>query len=165
MMQSFLAKIYDWLEQAANKQKDKEYRRRFRIHQTARLGYLPHIIFKGNIEIGPHSYFNSGRISSGQNSEVKIGEWCAIGYNVNIHAITHDPESATGPEDQRPAIEGSIIIGDHVWIGSNAFIRPGINVGKNSVIGVNSVVTRDVPENAIVGGIPAKIIRFKEVKP
>ncbi len=164
MMGSILAKIYNWLEQAAIKQKEKEYRRRFNIHKTVRLGYLPHIIFKGNIEIGPHSYFNSGKISTGNNSLVKIGEWCAIGHNVNIHAISHDPEHATDPENQRPAVEGSIIIEDHVWIGSNVFIRPGIKIGKNSVIGVNSVVTRDIPENAIFGGIPAKLIRFKEEK-
>lgn len=161
-MKPILAIIYDWLEKGAMKHKDIEYRKQFKIHPTARLGYLPHIILKGNIEIGPHSYFNSGRISTGKNSSVRIGEWCAIGYNVNIHAITHHPEHATGPEKSRPVIEGSIIIEDHVWIGSNTYIRPGITIGRNSIIGVNSVVTRDIPENAIVGGIPAKIIRFKK---
>lgn len=160
-MKSIIAKIYNWLEQNANKQKEKDYRRRFAIHQTARLGYLPHIVFKGNIEIGPNSHFNSGKISTGNNSIVKIGEWCAIGHNVNIHAISHHPEHPTGKI--KPFMEGSIIIEDYVWIGSNVFIKPGIKVGSNSVIGANSVVTHNVPENAIVGGIPAKIIRFKKM--
>lgn len=139
--------------------KDAEYRKRFKIHPTARLGYLPHIVFKGDITIGAHSYFNSGKIGSGRGSKVVIGKWCAIGHNVNIHAITHDPQDATGPEDQRNAIVGDIIIEDNVWIGSNAFVLPGVRVGKGSVIAANAVVTKDVPERTIVGGVPAKVIR------
>lgn len=162
MINYLLSKIYDRLEKASIKQKDKEYRKKFKIHPTARLGYLPHIIFKGNIEIGANSYFNSGKISTGYKSKVIIGEWCAIGHNVNIHAITHDPESATGPEKLRSSNEASIVINDNVWIGSNVIILPGIHVGKNSVIGANAVVTRTVPENAIVGGVPAKVIRHKK---
>lgn len=123
--------------------------------------YLPHIVFKGNIKIGKESYFNSGKISTGKNSRFIIGEWCAIGHNVNIHAITHEPDQATGPEDERPAREGDIIIGNHVWIGSNVIILPGLEIGDNSVIAANAVVNRDVPHNAIVGGIPSKLIRFK----
>jgi len=163
-MKSIPAMIFRWLEREAIKQKEKDYRRRFSIHQTARLGYLPHIVFKGNIEMGPHSSFNSGKISTGKNSKVVIGGWTWIGHNVNIHAISHDPEHPTGPVSQRPAIEGSIIIEDHVWIGPNVFIRPGVRVGRNSVIGANAVVTRDVPENTHVGGIPARISKFKEAK-
>lgn len=93
-----------------------------------------------------------------------IGEWSRIGHNVNIHAISHDPDNPTGPIARRAVIEGSIFIADHVWIGSNVFIRPKVKIGRNSLIGANAVVTRDVPENAVVGGIPAKIIRFKEEK-
>lgn len=53
-------------------------------------------------------------------------------------------------------------IEDAVWIGANVFINPGIKIEKNSIIGANSVVTKDVPKNAIVGGIPAKLIRMKK---
>ncbi len=51
------------------------------------------------------------------------------------------------------------MIGDHVWIGNNVVILPGIQVGDHSVIGANAVVTKDVPEYAVVGGVPAKIIK------
>ncbi len=95
-------------------EKDIIYRKKFNIHPTSRLGYLPHIVFKGNITIGANSYFNSRKIYSGNKSYVKIGEWCAIGYNVNIHAITHDTDYSTGPEDKRPLKEADIIIGDKV---------------------------------------------------
>ena len=63
--------------------------------------------------------------------------------------------------EERPSIEKDIVIGNKVWIGSNVFIREGINIGDNSIIGANSVVVKAVPENAIVGGIPAKIIKYK----
>lgn len=156
---SIWSRIYNFFEKKAMEAKDAEYRKRFKIHPTARLGYLPHIVFKGDITIGAHSYFNSGKIGSGRGSKVVIGKWCAIGHNVNIHAITHDPQDATGPEDQRNAIVGDIIIEDNVWIGSNAFVLPGVRVGKGSVIAANAVVTKDVPERTIVGGVPAKVIR------
>lgn len=159
LFNKIMAKIFETLETASNREKDKKYRKLFDIHPQARLGYLPHIVFSGNITIGAHSYFNSGRIGSGSNSKVIIGEWCAIGYNVNIHAISHHPDDATGPEKGRKSVEKDVIIGDRVWIGSNVFIVPGVTVGDGSVIGANSVVTHDVPSGTIVGGIPAQVIR------
>ncbi len=163
MINKIFALVFEFFEKASISQKEKKYRNTFHICESARLGYLPHIVFKGNIEIGAYSYFNSGQIITGRNSYVKIGEWCAIGYNVNIHAITHDPYKATGPENERPAIESSVVIGNHCWIGSNVFILPGVIVGDNSIIGANAVVTKNVPANSIVGGVPAKLIKFKQV--
>lgn len=162
MMIKFLSVIYKILEKASIQQKDREYKKAFKIHKTARLGYLPQIVFQGNIEIGANSYFNSGKIYSGKNSFVRIGKWCAVGYNVNIHAISHNPDFSTGLENERPFIEASIDIGDHTWIGSNVFILPGVNIGCNCVIGANSVVTKNIPDNSIVGGVPAKLIRLKK---
>ncbi len=162
MLTTVLSNLYNILEKAANKRKDIEYRKLFKIHKTARLGYIPHIVIQGNVEIGENSYFNSGKIITGENAFIKIGKWCAIGYNVNIHAISHDPDLSTGPENDRPAVEGSIIIGDHTWIGSNVFILPGVQIGTNCVIGANSVVTKNISDNSIVGGIPAKLIRLKK---
>ncbi|MDD3872777.1 MAG: acyltransferase [Methanosarcina sp.] len=157
--QKLAARFYNYLEYMSIREKDLEYRKKFNIHPTARLGYLPHIVFKGDITIGAHSYFNSGRVASGRGSKVVIGEWCAIGYNVNIHAITHDPEDATGLEENRGAKVGDIIIEDNVWIGSNTFILPGVSIGKGSVVAANAVVTKDVPERSVVGGVPAKVIK------
>ena len=56
-----------------------------------------------------------------------------------------------------------IRIGRHVWIGANATVLPGVTIGDGAIIAAGAVVTRDVPENAIVGGVPARIMRqFKE---
>jgi len=159
IIRKLLAACYQAMEQAANQEKERIYRKQFDLHPTARLGYLPHIVMMGNISIGENSYFNSGKIVSGKNSKVVTGKWCAIAYNVDIHAISHDPDDATGPEGQRRAIEKDIVIGDHVWIGSNVFIRPGITIGNRCVIGANTVVTHDIADCTIVGGVPAKVIR------
>ena len=66
------------------------------------------------------------------------------------------------PNTIRPKI-GSVIIMDGVWIGVNVLISPGVVIGNNVIIGANSVVTKDVPDNAIIGGVPAKILRFKNI--
>ena len=161
--QRILAGVFEHLEHAAVAVKEHEYRRRFIIHKTAKMGRLQEIRFDGNIEIGAYSYFNSGRIQSGDHSQVIIGDWCAIGYNVNILAITHDTNHATGCSETRPKPEADIIIGNNVWIGSNVYIREGVTIGDNSVIGANAVVTRDVPSSSVVGGVPARIIRNKQM--
>ena len=159
IFRKILAKLYQYLEDSAMVEKEINLKRQFNIHPSVRFGYLPHIAMKGNVEIGRDTYFNSGLIISGRNSTVKIGSTCAIGYNVCIYAATHDPKDATGPEELRSIIEEDVVIGDHVWIGNNVVILPGIQVGDHSVIGANAVVTKDVPEYAVVGGVPAKIIK------
>ena len=63
----------------------------------------------------------------------------------------------------RDRFYGDIVIGNGVWIGANVFINPGIRIDNNVVIGANSVVTKDIKENSIVGGVPAKLIRIKNV--
>jgi len=157
-----LSKIFLLLIKANNKAKEADYRKRYVIHSTARLNYLDNIWLKGNIEIGANTYINSGRFVTGPNSKIVIGNWCAIGHNVNMIGQTHDILISTGPIDCRPLIEKDILVGDRVWIGSNVFIREGVTIGNDSIIGANSVVTKNVPEKAIVGGVPAKILKYKE---
>lgn len=114
-----------------------------------------------NFLLGENSYFNSGYISTNENSKVKIGNWCAIGYNVTILAITHDTGIPTGIENQRPVKSGDVIIEDGVWIGNNVIITPGVHIGKMAVIGGNSVVTKDLPEYTVCSGNPCKVLYTK----
>jgi maltose O-acetyltransferase len=124
------------------------YKKRQILHNTAWVGN--DVTIKGNVYVGKHSYINGGLLATGKKSKIRIGEYCAIGYNVNILAVTHDINYPTGLN--KTSFEKDIIIGNNVWIGTNVFIREGINIGDNSIVGANSVVTSDVDENAIVGG-------------
>ncbi|MEC5423493.1 sugar O-acetyltransferase [Virgibacillus sp. C22-A2] len=109
-----------------------------------------------NIHVGENFYanFDCTILDGGR---VTIGDNCMIAPGVHIYTSTHPlhaEERITGIESTKP-----VIIGDNVWIGGRAVINPGLTVGNNVVIGSGSVVTKDVPDNVVVGGNPAKVIK------
>ena len=115
------------------------------------------IITRENSYIGAYS-----TISAAKNFKVVIGKSCMISHNVKIYTtslITDQDFSQSILKEKK----GDVIIGDYVWIGANVFINPGITIGNNSIIGANSVVVKDILENTIVGGVPAKLIRKKQI--
>ena len=158
-----LAKVYYILKQSYWKNNYKSYYKKYDIDPSFRFNGDNIIMYgNGDIIIGSNSYI--GRYSNIQvstNYYVKIGNNCKIGPFFKIWSQTADPNSNFNFQERIIIKNGSIIIGDGVWIGANVYISPGITIGNNSVIGANSVVTKDVPENAIVGGIPAKLIKYK----
>ncbi len=88
---------------------------------------------------------------------VTIGDNVMLAPNVGIYAASHpiDPEvRASGLECGRP-----VTIGDHVWIGGNAVICPGVTIGNNVVIGAGAVVCGDIPDNVVAAGNPCRVIR------
>ncbi|MEW6052150.1 MAG: acyltransferase [Candidatus Zixiibacteriota bacterium] len=103
-----------------------------------------------NTNIGDRTEIHCGR-------EVKIGSNCGISWDVVIveHNYHAQDISQEGPDlDPR-----SVIIEDYVWIGFRAIILKGVHIGKGSIIGAGSVVTKDVPPYSLVAGNPAKVIR------
>ncbi|NGY75897.1 sugar O-acetyltransferase [Bacillus megaterium] len=94
--------------------------------------------------------------------EVRFGDNCMLAPGVQIYTATHPlhpTERNSGKEYAKP-----ITFGNNVWIGGSAVINPGVTVGDNVVIASGSVVTKDVPNNVVVGGNPAKIIKRSEIK-
>lgn len=114
----------------------------------------------------------SGKVTIGENSgigskcellgEVHIGDNVLMGPEVVFYTINHmfcDKNKiilAQGREKEKP-----IYIGNDVWIGRRAMIMPGVKVGNGAVIAAGAVVTKDVPEYAVVGGVPAKVIKHR----
>jgi len=89
---------------------------------------------------------------------VTIGDRVMIGAHTSITSLTHD---YTQVEMYKTLIPKPVTIGNDVWIGSNCVIMPGINISNGAVIGAGSVVTNDVPERAIVVGVPARILKYR----
>ena len=111
-----------------------------------------------NIHVGKQVFINMGCKFQDQGG-IFIGDGSLIGHNVVLATLNH----AIPPEDRSSMLPAPIRIGRHVWIGANATVLPGVTIGDGAIIAAGAVVTRDVPENAIVGGVPARIMRqFKE---
>ena len=91
---------------------------------------------------------------------VKIGKNCQISHNVRIYTET-DVADQDFSNEIRLTKKANVIIGDYVWIGTNVMIVPGVEIGNNSIIGANSVVTKNIDENTIVGGVPARVLSKK----
>jgi len=135
-------------------------RARFGLSGSVALGEVT--VTGAGLVIGANTYYNSGRIATLSEAPVRVGKWCAIGYNVTILAVTHALNFPTGPEDRRPLKKGAVTIGDGVWIGTNVVVLPGVTIGEFAVIGANSVIRRDVPPFAVVAGNPAEVLLMKD---
>lgn len=155
------------------------------IYRTARIIFEPPITL-GEIEIysggfyGAYTYFRSGAIGSLQ----KIGRYCSVGPGVDIGHGNHPTTFLSSHPFQygasgfgywegfkkfnhgstvlpKDTVKSAPIIGNDVWIGAKVTINRGVTIGDGAVIAAGSVVTKDVPPYAIVGGVPAKVIKMR----
>ncbi len=111
---------------------------------------------RGLLTVGPGSYL-TGPLHIDLEARVTIGARVYIGYDVMLVTVDHDvgePSQRCGRRTFRP-----IVIEDGVWIGSRALVLPGVCIGRGSVVGAGAVVTRDVPPDVLVAGVPARIVR------
>jgi acetyltransferase-like isoleucine patch superfamily enzyme len=116
---------------------------------------------EGAVEIGAKTVMGQEcTISAYQ--RVRIGDECVIADRAMFIDFDHGIVEVERPIRLQGIYKRDVEVGNNVWIGYGACILRGVSVGDNSVIGTNSVVTKDVPANAVVGGIPARIIRMRE---
>lgn len=138
---------------------DGKYLKRCRMASTALISD------KKKLKIGDNVWVNH-YVRIDTTGGVEIGEGCQIGYGSCILShSSHISIRLTGmeymenhPEDRPGYIFNPVIIGKYTFIAGGCYIMPGVHIGKGCVVGVNSVVTKDVPDYAIVAGSPAKII-------
>jgi acetyltransferase-like isoleucine patch superfamily enzyme len=129
----------------------------------------------GVITAGRHTYgINSQTVLyATEDARLTIGAFCSLAAGVKILCDgQHDTEAATTfPIEPRllkrplsrpnAGRKRGVVIGNDVWIGMDAVILPGVAIGDGAVIGANAVVTKDVPPYAVVGGVPAKVMRYR----
>lgn len=119
--------------------------------------------FRGSeLIIGENTYigeYNNIRAGGGR---IIIGDKCLISQHITITASNHSIRQGIYIADQPwSTVNNYVIIGNDVWIGANAIVLPGVNIGDGAVIGGGSVVTKDIPANAIAVGNPAKVIKYR----
>ena len=107
-----------------------------------------------NIHLGKGVFINAGCKFQDQGG-IWIGDGALIGHNTVLATLNH----GLRPEERHDLIPKPIHIGKNVWIGSNSTVLAGVTIGDNAVIGAGSVVTKDVPENTVAVGCPARVIR------
>lgn len=127
------------------------------IDDTFRLFPPFYTDFGKNITFGKDVFVNSGCHFQDQGG-ITIGNGSLIGHNVVLATINHD----LNPRNNRKNHYAPINIGNHVWIGSNATILPGVKIGDWAVVAAGAVVTKDVPAYTVVGGVPAKVLKTIE---
>lgn len=144
------------------------FRKGWNFEYPVRL--VRNVIVDKNVSIGKYTYIVSGRIYA----DTIIGRYCSIAENVIIGPSDHPIDwLSTGPLCyggifslknkflQRQKKAKPTIIGNDVWLGANVFVKRGVEIGDGAIIAAGSVIVKDVPPYAIVGGNPAKIIRYR----
>ena len=115
------------------------------IGKNCELGDHCHIVATDNVTIGDNFLAASKVFISDTSHGIYNGDACSI------------PTEA--PKDRR-LVSKPVIIGDNVWIGDNVVILSGVHIGNGCVVGANSVVTKDINDNCIVAGVPARVIKY-----
>lgn len=127
---------------------------------TLRRGVV--IAGNGTLRIGARTTINEDVIIA-CSENIEIGSNCMIAPRVYILDVDHEFESREIPIANQGYRTSPVLIGNDVWIGAYSVILRGVRIGRGSIVGAQSVVTRDVPEYSIVGGIPARMIRERPI--
>jgi maltose O-acetyltransferase len=121
------------------------------------------IMGPAGIRIKDHAHITSSVTLDGRGG-LEIGCFTQIGFESVVLTSTHNFCALDKPIIQQGMVSAPVTIGDDVWVGARVMILPGVSIGNKVIIGAMSLVTKDIPDYAIVGGIPARLIRFRNTK-
>ena len=113
-----------------------------------------HSEFGKNLTLGTNVFINIG-CSFQDTGGITIGDGALIGHGSTLTTLNHSVD----PDRRGDMVPAPIVIGRKVWLGASVTVVPGVTIGDGAIVGAGAVVTRDVPPNAIVAGVPAKLIR------
>ena len=132
---------------------------------------LAHETDQSLISVGNYTYGTLSVFANTKASKLKIGHFCSIGDGVEFILSSEHPTDCVstfpfkvkclGIEAAEAVTKVDITVGDDVWIGQHAIVLSGVTIGQGAVIAAGSVVSKDVPPYAIVGGVPAKLIKYR----
>ena len=138
---------------------------RMRVHSLGRhvgAARIPHISSTARVDIGSHAGFNGITITGV--GGVKIGNYFHSGTNVKIMLGSHDYDNGDKIPYGKSFTRKQVIIDDFVWIGSDVIVSGNVHIGEGAIVAIGSVVVKDVPRCAIVGGNPAKVIKYRDIE-
>ena len=120
------------------------------VGQPFYCDYGTNIEFGSNVHVNLSCYFMDG-------AKIKIGSNCFIGPFTGFYTAAH----AMAPEPRNQGLEQArpITVGDNCWFGANVSVMPGITIGENCVISAGAVITKDMPANSVIVGVPARVLR------
>lgn len=124
------------------------------------LKYCEIEILRGTLTIG-NSTFSNRDLKIVCMNKGQIGDHCAFGDSIQIYDHDHRFSSSEWTIRRQGYQSGPVIIHNNVWVGARAIILKGVTIGDNAIIGAGAVGTKDGPSNAIVGGVPAKLIKMR----
>lgn len=116
------------------------------------------------ITIGDHCLINHNNLLQAGKSKygsITIGNYVHTGVNVMFIAFNHGFYTTKIPTKEQDYLDAPIVVEDDVWIGGGSIILSGVTIGKGAIIGAGAVVNRDVPPYAIVGGVPARVLKYR----
>jgi acetyltransferase-like isoleucine patch superfamily enzyme len=108
-----------------------------------------------NTHLGEGVFINAGCRFQDQGG-IFIGDRALIGHNCVIATLNHDMD----PAKRANLLPAPVRIGSDAWLGANVTVLPGVTIGEGAVVAAGAVVTKDVPDRAVVGGVPAKVIKM-----
>lgn len=118
--------------------------------------------FPQGISLGNNVHINDGAFIRAEGT-VSIGDNCHISRNLTVYSANHNYTGVRLPYDETLILK-PVVIEKNVWIGMNVNICPGVTIAEGAIIGMGSVVTKDVPRLAIVGGNPARVIKYRDAE-
>ena len=117
--------------------------------------------FGGSVRVGDHSHIHPRCQLSAYKSNIYIGSGVQIAPNCAFYPYNHGIASGELIKDQTLHSKGDIIVGDDAWLGFGVIVLDGVHIGQGAVVGAGSVVTDDIPNEAIAIGIPASVVKMR----